>query len=233
MTLTLLTHFLDSSADSVRGHDPAGQPAESLLSDCPKNGGNFTESLEHEATACLERPFVKYIETNLPQKARDHFYGLREGKSDLVGIAIFDHLETELDKERPLIELMWSKREIENYFCTEDVLLAYAHYNLPNDLFGAAEADRRMDSMRAAIDDVTQALSIYEKSPWSPDIKATDDVLDPIFRIYFQKLGLPLQLRKAAYHELAGLMPAENLDPEIIGKLDQLVQVAKTARPRL
>lgn len=28
------------------------------------------------------------------------------------------------DKETPLVETMWRKREIENYFCAEDVLLA-------------------------------------------------------------------------------------------------------------
>src|SRR5690606_36465135 len=41
MLVARLTHFMDSSADSVRGADPAGQPTESLLNTCPKNGGNF------------------------------------------------------------------------------------------------------------------------------------------------------------------------------------------------
>ena len=52
----------------------------------------FASILGHEAAQYLERPFVHYVATNLPQKARDHFYGLREGKQDLVGVAIFDRL---------------------------------------------------------------------------------------------------------------------------------------------
>lgn len=190
----------------------------------------FAATLNHEAIAFLERPFVKYVETNLPQKAREHFYGLREAKTDLVGIALFDRLETELDQGRPLVELMWDRREIENYFCTDDVLLAYAKHDLPDDLFGAAESDNRVECMREAIQEVTKLLEIDEKYPWSPDVKATDEVLDRVFRIYFKKLNLPLQLRKTAYHELAGLMPAQHLDREIIDKLDRIVQVAKSAR---
>ena len=73
--------------------------------------------MNHEAQKYLERPFVKYVETNLPQKARDHFFGLQEAKRDLVGIAIFDRLDTELQSVNGLTEMMWRRREIENYFC--------------------------------------------------------------------------------------------------------------------
>ncbi|MBM4050088.1 MAG: AAA family ATPase, partial [Planctomycetes bacterium] len=45
--------------------------------------------LNHPAAQVLERPFVHYVQTNLPQRARDHFFGLHEAKTDLVGIAIF------------------------------------------------------------------------------------------------------------------------------------------------
>ena len=77
----------------------------------------FARVLNHEAQKYLERPFVKYVETNLPQKARDHFFGLQEAKRDLVGIAIFDRLDTELQSVNGLTEMMWRRREIENYFC--------------------------------------------------------------------------------------------------------------------
>jgi len=192
----------------------------------------FAKSLNHEAKDYLERPFIKYVETNLPEKARDHFYGLREAKNNLVGIAIFDRLEKELKQEGPLTELMWRRREIENYFCTEEVLLAYAIYDLADDLFGIAEIEPRKNAMRNAISEVTSAFRALNKpDPWSPDIKATDEVLDILFQKYFQALKLPLQLRKAEYHILASLMPKEKLDPEITEKLDAIVAVAKKAKP--
>jgi hypothetical protein len=177
----------------------------------------------------LERPFAHYVETNLPQRAREHFFGLQEAKNDLVGIAIFDRLSTELRSDGPLVEMMWHRREIENYFCMEEVLLAYARHGLANDLFASA----RERAMGDAIRDVTQALKTLNKAdPWSVDTKATDEFLDPLFKDYFAKLNLPLQLRKAEYHILASLTPKDKLDPEIKEKLDAIVAVAKRAKPR-
>ncbi len=192
----------------------------------------FAKSLDHEAQHFLARPFVKYVETNLPQKARDHFHGLREAKSDLVGIAIFDRLDKELQAEAALVEMMWRRREIENYFCREEVLLAYARHDQPDDLFGRAEIEQRERAMREAIAEVTKYLEIDELAPWSPDVKASDEVLDRVFRLFFKKLRLPLQLRKSEYHVLAGLVPREKLDGEITEKLDAIVTVARKAKPR-
>lgn len=192
----------------------------------------FARSLDHEAKDHLERPFVKYVETNLPQKARDHFFGLREAKIDLVGIAIFDRLDSDLQSAKGLVETMWGRKEIENYFCMEGVLLAYARHDLPDDLFGRAESQQRERAMREAIAEVTKLLEIDELDPWSPDVKASDQVLDRVFRLFFKKLALPLQLRKSDYHILAGLAPKEDLDGEIREKLDAIVAVAEKAKPR-
>jgi len=192
----------------------------------------FAKTLNHEAQEALARPFVKYVETNQPQKAREHFFGLKEAKNDLVGIAIFDRLDSELQSVKGLTETMWRRREIENYFCLEDVLLAYARYDLPDDLFGKAESQRREQAMREAIADVTKLLEIDNLAPWSPDVKASDQVLDRVFRVYFKKLELSLQLRKSDYHILASLVPKEKLDGEIREKLDAIVDVAKKSRPR-
>jgi len=194
----------------------------------------FCNTLGHEAQQYLDRPFVKYVETNLPQRAREHFYGLREAKNDFLGIAIFDRLDKELQNTDALTEMMWNCREIENYFCTEEVLLAYARYNQPDDLFGVFEMKQREEAMRGAIEEVTNALQTLNKpDPWSSDIKVTDDFLDPLFKKFFQKLKLPLKLRKSEYHILASLVPKEKLDLEIIEKLDAIVGVAKKAKPRM
>ncbi len=192
----------------------------------------FAKSLDHDAQQYLARPFVKYVETNLPQRARDHFFGLREAKNDLVGIAIFDRLDSELQSAKGLVETMWRRKEIENYFCMEGVLLAYARYDLPDDLFGRAESQQRERAMREAIAEVTKLLEIDELDPWSPDVKASDLVLDRVFKLFFKKLALPLQLRKSDYHILASLVPKEELDAEITEKLDAIVAVAKKAKPR-
>ena len=63
---------------------------------------------------------------NQPNRAREHFYGLREAKKDLVGFALFDRVEQELQKTAELKEYKWKRREIENYLAQPETLLAYA-----------------------------------------------------------------------------------------------------------
>lgn len=191
----------------------------------------FAKILSHPAESLLDRPFVHYVATNLPQRSRDHFNGLREAKSDLVGIAIFDRLERELQPTANLNEIMWQKREIENYICSKAVLDAWAIHDVPDDLFGLNERLHRQQTMQEAIAEVTHLLEIDEKSPWSSEVKASDEVLDRIFRIFFKKLNLPLSFRKRDYYLLAGFITKEQIDNEVIEKLDAIVATAKRAKP--
>lgn len=194
----------------------------------------FAKTLGHEAAAWLERPFVHYVAANLPQRARDHFYGLREAKQDLAGVALFDRLDKALQTGVALVELMWERCEIENYVCSQNVLLAFAHHDLPDDLFGQAERAPREHAMKEAIDEVTQALhTLGRPDPWSPDIKATDEFLDPVFRKFYEKLMLPLEFRKSDYHRLAQLVPADQISDDVRQKLSAIATIAENARPRL
>ncbi len=192
----------------------------------------FARTLRHPVAGELERPFVHYLTTNLPRRAREHFFALQEARTDLVGVALFDRLEKPLQSGTPLTEMMWDKREIENYLCQEDVLVACAHHDQPDDLFGRAEAARREQVMRECITEVTAALATLSRpSPWSDDVKASDEFLNPVFERFFKKLGLPNLLRKTDYHVLAALVPKDKLAPEVTAKLDAILAVAKRARP--
>ncbi|MBI2865314.1 MAG: AAA family ATPase [Chloroflexi bacterium] len=192
----------------------------------------FARTLGHEASRLLEKPFVRYV-ANQPGKVREHFWGLREAWPDLVGIAIFDRLLRPLPPDLGADGYQWRRCELENYLCVEEVLLAYARHDLPGDLFGWHEAERREQAMRESIAEISQALrTLHRPDPWSPDIKATDEFLDPLFERYFEKLGLPNILRKTDYHILAGLVPKGKIDPEVIEKLYAIVSTAAKARPR-
>jgi len=192
----------------------------------------FARTLKHQVAEVLSRPFVKYVESNVPSHARNHFRGLMEAKPDLVGVALFDRLEKGLQPTDSLNEIMWSRREIENYFCTEEILLTYARGKLTDDMFANAEAVRRESLMRESIELVTQLLLLDNKTPWSKDVKASDEVLDRVFRDYFRRLGLSVEFRKSDYHLLAGLVPASDLDPEVTEKLDAIWSVVQRASPR-
>ncbi len=157
---------------------------------------------------------------------------MQEALPDICGFSLFDRLEKPLQYGTPLTEMMWQKREIENYLCSEDVLVTYARHDQADDLFGRAEAVRREQVMRECISEVTAALATLGRpSPWSDDIKASDEFLNPVFERFFKKLGLPNLLRKTDYHVLAGLVPKDKLAPEVAAKLDTILTVAKKARP--
>ncbi len=192
----------------------------------------FAKKLSHSAQTALEKPFVHYLSTNIPTKARDHFYGIRDAKKDFVGIALFDRLDKELDSKQALFETMWRRREIENYFSSESVLMRWVSKDASTDLFSFADNDQAISAMRTAIRRVTELLEIDEKAPWSNDVKATDEVLDRIFRLFFTELKLPIAFRKANYCQLVEFMKPEEIDPEVTEKLNLIMQVANSAQPR-
>ena len=197
----------------------------------------FAKRLDYQdALNALERPFVYYVGNN-PGKVREHFYGLREGVPNLKGIAIFDRLDRDLPTDLGAEGYMWSRREIENYLCSRGTLEAYARAeaetSAPEPLFTSAETDRRVKAMQEAITEVETALATLGKgSPWDANTKVSDDFLDPLFRKYFKKLGLPNLMAKKNFHELVPYVPQEEIAPEIQEKLEAIVAVAKSAHVR-
>jgi predicted ATPase len=193
----------------------------------------FARKLDHPAQSLLELPFVHYV-TNLPVKARDHFFGLKEAKKDLVGFALFDRIDFPLQRHAALEELMWKRREIENYLASPAVLLAYAESvaEEAGPLFEPAERKKRHDAMQECIEDLVPRAALRDpKDRWWVDTKISDDFLDRVFECFFKKLGLPNLMRKTDYHVLGEFIEKKQIDPEVKGVLDALVGVAKRAKP--
>jgi len=85
--------------------------------------------------------------------------------------------------------------------------------------------------MLESIEVVRNALATLGKpDAFSPDVKASDDFLDPLFADFYKRLGLPNLMRKTDYHRLARLVPRNEIDPEVIEKLDAIVTVSKQVR---
>ena len=182
----------------------------------------FAALLGHPAREVLKKPYVHYV-GNVPAKAREHFWGLREAKTDLAGMALFDSIDTELAESAPLLEVKWRQREIENYLCFPETLAAYA---------ARFEGERRSAAMQAAVDEVAGALRTLGKpDPFGPAVKASDDFLSPVFQKYFEKLGLRNLMQKTDFHVLAGLVPPARIDAEVVEKLDRIVDTAARAKP--
>lgn len=189
----------------------------------------FAEKLAHPARHALERPFVLYVE-NQPNKARAHFHALREATPRLAGVGIFDRLDSGASEEGSPRCLTWRKREIENYLCHPGTLLAWAEHagKLEHGpLFGV----EWREVMQRCMDEVATALATLERpDAWGDDVKASDEVLSPLFKKFFAALRLPNLMQKTNFHTLAPHVREDDLDPEITEKLDAISAVAESAR---
>ena len=196
----------------------------------------FARRLGHaRAEQALERPFVRYV-GNQPSAAARHFHGLREALPDLEGIALFDRLAGGLPERPAFKHLVWKRREIENYSCSQATLEAYARASAEETagpLFESAKGDSYVDAMREAIRQVSDALeTLGHGSPWGADVKVSDDFLAPLFKRFFEKIGLPNIMAKREFYELVEHVPLPEIDPEVREKLDAIATVAENATRR-
>lgn len=190
----------------------------------------LAQRLNHPAYTYLERPFVHYV-GNQPRKAQEHFYALREAKPDLVGMAIYDRLERGFPADPNLHQIMWQRREIENYLCQLETLLTFA-VERGRQQQGELFAANWQAAMERAIINIENALRTLGKEPWSADIKASDDFLEPLFREFYRHLQLPNEMAKTNYHILADYIDVSAIDNDIRQALDAIVSVAQQARRR-
>jgi hypothetical protein len=197
----------------------------------------FAESLGHPAREDLRRPFTCPV-LNQPANAYEHFFGLREARPDLVGFALFDRLDAELEtkEERGLMQHSWRRREIENYLCSPATLLAWAEAtaraSAGGELIENADAKRWLKTMQECIGDRVAPAALRDQSdPWWRNVKASDEFLDPLFDRFYASLGLPDLMRKSSYAELARFVAKDEIDPEVAQVLDMIRETAGRARP--
>ena len=181
------------------------------------------------AVCALRRQQPRSVQPSLPRSQGGHSPSQR--------VALFDRFQSDAPDIAPVECLVWKRREIENYLCSQSTLEAYARASSGDDvgaLFSSAGAENRLSRMREAIQEVQSALEMLNKgSPWSPDTKASDDFLDPLFRAYFTKLDLPNLMAKKNFYELADHVPEGEIDSEISEKLDVIAQVAQSVETTL
>ncbi|PZS05424.1 MAG: AAA family ATPase [Candidatus Chloroheliales bacterium] len=195
----------------------------------------FAERLGHiKGQEALAQPFVKYVESNDPSKVRNHFYGIREAKPDIVGFALFDRINARLQTDRNLHEHSWERREIENYLCQRETLMAWAeNQGRKNEGENAPLLVQRwINTMEDAIAEVESAMQTLGKgSPWSIDTKVSDDFLTPLFATFYRKLNLPNLMSKTNFHVLASFVPKGLIDLEVVEAIDNIVVVVGKAKP--
>ena len=195
----------------------------------------FAEQLNHPVQEKLARVFVRYVE-NQPHKARDHFRGLREASPTLIGFTLCDRVAFPLQPTAELQEYQWKRREIENYICQPETLLAYAEGIAKEwaggPLFERSEIAKNRQAMQECIDDLIPRAAMRDRNdPWWSNTKASDEFLDRLFELFFAKLQLPNMMRKSDYHVLVRYVPKAQIDPEVPSVLDTILRIAEQAKP--
>ena len=193
----------------------------------------FANLLDHsDAKDALQRPFVHYVGNRQIKSAR-HFHGLKEAVHELRGVALFDRVQITAVDDGLLKCLSWKRREIENYFCSEQCLEAFAESSeeTSGSGFSSSARENRLNVMRESIQAVESAMKTLGKgSPWDTEAKVSDDFLTPLFKRYFKKLQLPNLMKKNNFNKLVRHMPVDEISPEVTEKLDVIARVARQAR---
>ena len=193
----------------------------------------FANILDHtDAQEALQRPFVHYV-GNQQIKGTNHFHGLKEALHELRGVALFDRKEIKAIDGDFLKYLSWERREIENYFCSQQCLEAFAESSeeTSGSGFSSSAREHRLNVMRESIQVVESAMNTLGKgSPWDTGAKVSDDFLTPLFNLYFKKLRLPNLMKKNNFNKLVRHMPVDEISPEVTEKLDVIARVARQAR---
>lgn len=177
----------------------------------------FAERLDHPARSALGMPFLHSV-GNQPNKARIHFAALNEAYPALRGFLLVDRDAPGLQSRPDLSEHKWRRREIENYLCQPETLLAWAESRGHREDMDIALRGRLG---RDVLNDPLDAFWV--------NTKASDDFLDPLFRSFFDRLGQGIDFRKSHYHELVRYIPESLIDPEVTAVLDTITEVATRA----
>jgi hypothetical protein len=194
----------------------------------------FAKLLNHPAAPDLDNVFFRPIGDNSPKNAKKHFFALREAKHNLRGYALFDKIsDAKIKSEHGLTEYSLKRKELENYFCTPQTLLRWASEHSGSFDTGLLKkiAEDEQKVMQQCITDVENSLKFLNKlkatdSITSPQLKASNDVLEPILRNFFERIGKPSQIQKSRFYELIPFMQPEEVDNEITEVLDVIHNTA-------
>lgn len=176
----------------------------------------FASKIGHPVEHLLEKANIQYTANNLPSKAKENFHGLRSLIPDLRGLALFDRLDKESAEDPFLKVIQWSKRELENFLSIPEILERWALSKGEVNLFQNYQV-----WMSESIKENTTPSYLKDRNHrWWSDNKMSDDYLPLIFDDFHKRAGIPNTITKGRFYELVEFFKPEEIDPEIIEKLD-------------
>ena len=236
--------YLEGSTDlaMLRAYaDRLGHPVRHLIADGAHLNVYYLQDNRPEPGQSPEE-YLDAVEGAFGQKARDHFFALRNILPKLRGMEIIDN------DNRGLLEssagvfrrLPWKRYELENYLVTPDLLMAWVHAD-GIDLF----ADQRQaildgllleqifDHNQADFENYSKANSSTQNTIWraQTQTKKLSLFAEEFFRRYAAATGTAIALRKGDFYQLISRQPLASIDPEISEKLDAILGLLTLTTP--
>ena len=185
----------------------------------------FAKKLQHPIGEILSETNISYLSSNRPNDAFQNYNALKLVVPDLKGIALFDKIDIEVHLESPLQVLIWKRRELENYFATPDVLMRYAKKDSEQ---GTLFSNQNEEYMKESLQKLIPPIMLENlKDEWWFQSKASETILEPVLKYYFDKIGEKRELFGRNYFELISFLKPEEIDMEITEKLDLIYEVIK------
>jgi len=218
---------------------------------------SMASKLEHKAEAVLSGTLNYYytqdvlsevsLDSQLDRVARaggnykQHFHTLRRFVGDFKGIALFDSDGRDVSdfSDNDLQVCYWKSYELENYFVTPDVLVAYADEVFENDgaLFKSAYHENFIHALNNCLleeifdGDVSQ---LEEFNAASKNLKRTllrgnkmSAFAESVFRRFSETQKQPVLINKGEFYQLLRFVNADDLPAEISEKLDMICETLK------
>lgn len=182
----------------------------------------YAKLLNHPAQGLIEVANVDTVEGNIPAEAFSRFSAIKLIEPNIKGLCLFDRIGRTRNIDDPMPVLEWSKRELENYFCTPEILIKWAH-SKANTLFSG----NYPEIMESCISDFTPPLYLKNRNDNWWNNEKMSNWAENIFREFSQRTGQHLLMRKSNFHELILFLNPNDVHPEIIEKLDAIYEVIK------
>lgn len=187
----------------------------------------WAQVLDHRASKLLKHIFWKSTvwEPRLGAdgvKAKDHYDALSLVRDDLPGLIIIDgdahpKINSSEISGEGLQRLRWHRYEIESYLLHPEALKRFVEQKV-----GSEAAKPHLEDLQQHFQDTYPPVFLkdpFADIPYLKNTKARTDLLPPAL----DAAGLP-GFPYMRYHEIAAIMKPEEIHPEIIEKLDQIME---------
>jgi hypothetical protein len=183
---------------------------------------SWAKVLDHRAGKFLSDAYFKSLDGNDLNRARSHFFALREAYPDLRGVCILDRTDFQLQPGL-LREIAWQRRDIENYLIVPSAIIRFLK-GLRSDLISEQIAHHAGEWM------LNELPPEAYRNPFSNqatlmDVKASETFFERMFDYIQAKTQYAVPLSKPHLYLLAESMQRDEIHPEVVAKLDVIAEI--------